>query len=279
MHHSSRRLAGRTAARHLLLATTLLAAGPAPAEELPQPPCGGVPPLPAYGGLDAPPNVGVWSPEPLDEPGLPHVRFWTGEELFEWPPPACTDWTSLPFTVALAGRFRHQGDAQALLARLGAVEALGRLTYWAAARQRWEPLYEAAHAVAGPEGRERRGDFMADEMQPGQDLHIHLDPNGPVGGATYRLHVREAGRDRFMATLDNATSARVAGLIPLAPETLRFLYVVERLPDEGADRWGYYGLVGLGISPNSARTYVNRNVAIFRHVAGIPADQEPPVWP
>ena len=261
-----------------LLALAALTVRPALAEDIPRPPCDGHPPFPTYAAAGGPPAVGVWSPEPLDDPGLPHVHLWSGEEISAWPPPPCTDWTSLPFTVVLAGQFRHGGGVKALLARLGAAGELGSVHYWAAARQRWEPLFDATYAVASPEGGEWRADFRPEEMRPGQDLYIHQDPGGPVGGATYRLRLREAGPDRLVAELENVTSARVAGLFPLAPGTLRSLYVIERLPGAG-DLWGLYSLTGLAIIPDAARTYVNRTAAIFRHLAGIPPEQNPPVWP
>ena len=101
---------------------------------------------------------------------------------------------------------------------------------------------------------------------------------GPVGGAVYRTRVRESGPDRLVVLVENVTSARAAGLLPLRPGTLRFAHFLERLRGpEGA--WGYYGLVGLGIAPDSARTYVNRAAGLFRHMAGIPPEQEPPVRP
>jgi hypothetical protein len=251
---------------------------PAAAQEIPRPPCEGMAPFPAYAAVEAPPQVGVWSPEPLDDPGLAHVRLWSGEEVGAWPPPPCTDWTSLPFTVALAARFRHAGGVEGLLRRLGAVSELARAPYWAAARRRWEPLFDAAYAVSGPEMPERRGDFRPEEMQAGRDLYSHQDPGGPVGGAVYRMRLREVGSDRLVVEVENVTTARVAALFPLGPGTLRFVHFFART-GEAQDAWGYYGLMGIAITPDSARTYVNRMAGIFRHLAGIPGEQAPPVWP
>jgi hypothetical protein len=45
--------------------------------------------------------------------------------------------------------------------------------------------------------------------------------------------------------------------------------------------WGYYALTvleeGVMVIGNHDEAYLTRTVAIFRHLAGIPTDQEPPV--
>ncbi len=261
-----------------LLALAAVAIAPARAQEAPRPPCAGEPPFPAYAALEAPPEVGVWTEKPLEQPGLAHVRLWAGASLAGLPPPACTDWPPVPFAAALSARFRSPADGSlALIERFAAVSMLKNLPYWAAARQRWEPLFDEVYAVRDPESRERRDDFSPDELRPGSDLHLYQDPGGPVGGAVYRMRIRERGQDRLEVAIENVTSARAMGLFPLRPGTLRFAYVLERLPEE--DVWGYYALLGLATTPDSARTYVNRSAALFRHLAGIPPEQTPPVWP
>lgn len=261
-----------------LLLVALLLARPAFAQDTAHPPCNNAPPFPTYGTVEEPPSVGVWSLEPFDDPGLPHVQLRSDETLDAWPAPACTDWPPLPFMVALAGRFRHAGSIEPLLARLGAMGEFGKVRYWAAARQQWEALFDRAYAVADAEGRQQREDFRPEEMPPGRSLHVYQDPGGLVGGAVYRMRIDEAGPDRLTVELENVSSARVAGLFPLPPGTLRFLHVIERQPGT-EDLWGLYSLMGLAIAPESARTYVNRTAAIFRHIAGIPPEQQPPVWP
>jgi hypothetical protein len=48
------------------------------------------------------------------------VQVWNSGQLpASWRPPACTGWTTRNFKmlIALAGSFRHDGDAEALLGR------------------------------------------------------------------------------------------------------------------------------------------------------------------
>jgi hypothetical protein len=266
------------AAAAALLILALEAGAPALAQDAARPPCAGDPPFPAYAPLDAQPEVGVWTEKPLDPPALPHVRLWTGTPPTELPAPPCTGWAPVPFTVALSARFRETRGVDALAERFAAVSALRSLPYWASARQRWEPLFEDAYAVRDPQSRERREDFAPEELVPGRDLYLYQDPSGPVGGAVYRMRIQDRRAGRLAVLFENVTSARVLGLFPLRPGTLHFVYMLENLPQEDGV-WAYYGLLGLATSPDSARTYVNRNAALYRHLAAMPPQQEPPVWP
>lgn len=255
-----------------------LSASPASATvPSPQPPCEGAEPFPAYAAPGQPPTVAVWSSRALDDPGLPHVTLYAGVALETVPPPACSGWPELPFTVALSARFLFPGEARDLVARLADFSALSRAEYWAASRQRWEILLDEAYAVTDPDSRARRADVSAGEVEPGGEYDSLQNPAGPVGGAVYRMRIRELVPDRAMVELENITSARAAGLFPLPAGTLRSLYFLQRLPD-GKDLWGYYALLGLWTTPDSARTYVNRAAALFRQAAGIP-DRDQPVWP
>lgn len=270
------------------LAVLAAAASPAPpvlaadagASDLPRPPCGGAAPFPAYATPGAAPEVGVWTTRDLDDPDLPNVRLWAGWPSGERSPPPCSGWgDAVPFTLALAARIPDPpGGTEGVLRRLGAVSDLGDLRYWAAARAHWEPLFDdVPYAVADPTSPERRPDHAPAELMPGREVYTYQDPAGPVGGAVYRTRVREAGPDRLVAETENATTARAGGLFPLRPGTIRLVHFLDRLPDGSG--WGYYGLVGLATAPDSARTYVNRAAALFRHLAGLPPEGEAPVWP
>src|SRR5256885_9724810 len=65
---------------------------------------------PAYAALGAPSAIETWRAADLDKLG--------------WAPPPCTGWSSTSRSksvVAVAGRFRFSVDADALLARAGAL--------------------------------------------------------------------------------------------------------------------------------------------------------------
>jgi hypothetical protein len=93
--------------------------------------CATGPGTPAPEGGPLPPCTGASYPASLDLGALPQVQVWNSGGLpASWRPPACTGWTRRNFKmlIALAGRFRHDGDAQALLGRFGAVSALREIT-------------------------------------------------------------------------------------------------------------------------------------------------------
>jgi hypothetical protein len=244
-------------------AALLLASAGSAAQDGPRPPCAAAP-SPAY----------------AEAGGRPAVRVWTGGD---WLPPPCTGWNAAPFRalVATAGRFRHAGDAEELLARLGAVSTLIDVRYWSVAEGRWANLITEASALHGPDAVARRPDFTAEELARGEDRYFLQDDNRSTGAVVYRLRVRELSRDGLVAATENVTPLRYL-LLPLAgPGDLQSVHFFQRLlPDE----WGYYGLARTGTDASGllegrTASYVNRAVALFRHLAGIPTDLEPPVAP
>lgn len=245
----------------------LLFPGEVAGQEVPRPPCAG-PPSPAY-------------PEPG---GQPVVRVWSaGEPGADWTPPACTGWRPLPsrVLVATAGRFAHRGTAEDLLERLGAVSALTTVRYWSVSNGRWLDLVTDASALAGPDAAERRPDFRAAEMKVGADLYFAQDDNRSTGVVVYRLRVRESAPDRLVVDTENVSPMRYL-LLPLAgPGDIQAVYFLSR---SAPGFWDYYGLArtGAGASPfleGHEASYVNRAVALFRHLAGLPTDQGPPPAP
>ena len=212
------------------------------------------------------------------------MRAWSGDEPgVDWAPPACTGWRPLPFRalVAVAGRFHHRGTAEGLLARLGAVSALTTIRYWSVSDGRWLDLVTDAAALSGPDAAARRPDFGVAEMRGGADLYLAQDDNRSTGAVGYRLRVREVAPDRLVAETENVTAVRYL-VVPLAgPGDLRALHFLERLSPE---EWGYYGLArtAAGTSPLTGgreASQINRAVALFRHLAGLPTDQGPPAAP
>lgn len=257
----------RLARSAVALTLLLVPLGGAQGVDAPRPPCG-TPPLPAY------PELG----------NAPAVRIWTGEELGAgWIPPTCIGWDQFPFRmlVATAGRLPYAGDADGLLARFGAISSLSTVKYWSTSDQGWEDLITHAAALDGLDARRPRPDFRVAEMVGGADLFFALDDNRSTGDVIYRLRVREIGPDRLVVEAENASPVRYL-MFPLAgPGDLRFLYFIERW---STTEWGYYSLMGIGTGASRLTigyqaSYVNRAVALFRHLAGLPTDREPPAAP
>jgi hypothetical protein len=68
-------------------------------------------------------------------------------------------------------------------------------------------------------------------------------------------------------------------LIPMFnPGEMQSIYYLDR---ESEDIWRYYGIVGTGkiangLIPGNDSSSINRAVAFYRHLVGIPTNQEPP---
>ena len=224
----------------------------------PQPPCGGTP-QPFY----APPGA------------APAIRTWQAPG---WTASACTGWASARPTllVALAGSFRHEGGAADLLAAFGRISSLRGIRYWSVGDRSWRTLVTGAAALDGPGTRRRRADFAPAEMARGADLYFAQEDSRSSGEVVYRMRVLENGPDRVTVAVENVTSVRFL-LVPLfAPGDLRCTSYLERL---SPGVWGYYGLWGIRAGAQTSgheASSVNCALAFYRHIAGIPTDQEPP---
>ena len=222
-----------------------------------QPPCGSVP-SPSYPVLGAPPVVQVLSRS-------------------DWAPPACTGWSPIDSAtlVATAARFRHAGGAEGLRRRIGAISALQGLLYWSTTEKRWQPLILAASALVGP-GAEVRPDFGPQEVVANRTLWAEEEDN-LLGKATYRIQIMEAGDNRLVFATENHTPLRFLGLPIFSPGEFQSICFLDR---ESKDVWRYYSLARMGkhaslLLSGREASLVNRALASYRFLAGIPADQEP----
>jgi hypothetical protein len=230
-------------------------------ESAPSPPCG----------------AGSGPAYPL--PGAPPIAHaWHGVAASGWLPPACLGWAGQDFSllVTLAGSFHYTGSADDLLARFGAVSAYRGIRYWSVTDRRWQTLITDGAALAGPTTAPRRADFAPAEMNRGSDLYFLQDDNRSSGDVVYRMRVLESGRNRLVVTTEN--TSRLLILTLFSPADLQSTYFLEPV---APGIWGYYSVFGvrehlIARLGSSEASYENRAVALFRHFAGIPTDQEPP---
>jgi hypothetical protein len=231
----------------------------------PRPPCGEatVPPYPA-----------------LDN--SPVVKFWSESELGRyWRPPACTGWTDEGFStlITTVARFRYASGADGLLRQVGAISELAGMRYWSTTHQQWRTLIVSAHALTGSQPGQRRPDFTPDEMPVGKMLYLEQADN-LTGPAIYRMHIAEASADRFVFDLENVGVMRYLFVTLFHPGEMQSIYFLDR---ESADVWRYYSIARIGrnasrlaTGPGHESSSINRSVAFYRSLTGIPTDQEPP---
>jgi hypothetical protein len=253
--------------QHLLaLAITVASLAGMPvraAEEGPSLPCGAAP-QPAYA-----------------EPGQPPaVQAWRGKAARAWLPPACTGWapSAADILVAVAGSFRHDGDIDVLLARIGAISAKGNVRYWSTTEKAWKPLVTEAFALSGPDVSLRRSDFTAAQFAKGQNLFYAQEDNRSSGKTVYRERVLAADRERLAVASENVTPLKMTLITLFDAGDMQTAYFLER---RSPGAWNFYSLTRTRMASSlmptgSDASYINRAVAFYRLVAAIPTDQEPP---
>ena len=139
-----------------------------------------------------------------------------------------------------------------------------------------QPLIIEAYALTGVEG-ERRKDFALDEIAAGRSLDV-LQEDNLLGKATYEMRVASAAADRLVFATENKTTIRYFGLPLFQPGEIQSICFLDR---ESKDVWRYYNLARMAkqasiLTMGQDASLINRAVAFYRYLAGIPADQEPP---
>jgi Family of unknown function (DUF6675) len=231
----------------------ILSPAAALAARAPVPPCAGDP-QPAYPALGAAPAVAVWQADAFGNLRVPQCATFGRADA--------------AVIVALAGRFAAP-NLEAILTRLGAISALAKIRYWSITDRSYEALFDQAAAVTGPDGRTRRADFTAAEIESGKDLYFSETDNRTGSDVVYRLRFQKTAPGRFLITIGNVSPARWLGIPVLGPGDLRMVYYLAHAGHE----WNFYALslvstdfplLSLFIRGQS---YVNRAVALYRFLA------------
>jgi len=232
----------------------------------PQPPCG-IATFPPYPDLEKSPVVRVWE---------------RGELGRDWTPPACTGWTSSGFTtlVVTVARFHHSSGVEGLLRRVGTISERTGIRYWSTTRKRWQTLIINAYALSEAAGDRRREDFSPDDMAEGKSLYFYQEDN-LSGKAIYRMSVLSASLDRLVFEIENAITVRYLWIPIFRPGDLQSIYFLER---ESQGVWRYYNIVRTSrnaspLATGNEASSINRAVALYRYLAGIPTAKEPPAAP
>jgi len=229
----------------------------------PQPPCGKEP-VPPYPGLNDSAIAKSWSRSELGG---------------DWNPPPCTGWAAVDFTtlVTTVAQFRQNSEAEGLLRHIGAISKLAGMRYWSTTHKQWRTLIVDAYAVTGLQPSQRREDFTPEEMKEGKVLY-YVQVDNLSGKATYRMHIVEASAERLVFDVENVSTMHFLFITVFPPGEMQSIYFLDR---ESENVWRYYGIVRTGKNANrriagNESSAVNRAVAFYRYLVGIPTDQEPP---
>jgi hypothetical protein len=231
------------------------------------PPCSADLPPPPYAPVGAAPNIEIWKPQSL---AGPPARA------------ACLGWSTpdIHMLVTVAGTFENTGGARAVLSRFGEVSKLLLVRYWSTTDQKWRPLVLAASALTTKNSGQPREDFTNAELQSGQDVYFSQRDSRGASEVIYRVRIRELNSSRLVMETENVTAVRWLALTLLKPGGLHALYFIE---ERSLGVWSYYALTriaeGSWLISGHENSYINRVVALYRHIAGIPTDLEPPAAP
>jgi hypothetical protein len=225
------------------------------------PPCEGSP-VPAYPPIGQPPATDVWSAGELSRSG--------------WQAALCLNWGTNPtkLAAALAGQFQFAGSLDDLATRLAGMSALKSVRYWSVSHKAWQPLASDSGTLDGPDGK-GRADPSAAELTPGSSFYYFEVSHGRT---VYRMTVRERSTERLVVSTENVTPIRIGILTAFEPGALQSVIFLDK---RGPGLWGYYQTIRAAegasvIALGSDASYVNRLAALYRHMAGLPTDQEPP---
>jgi hypothetical protein len=151
------------------------------------------------------------------------------------------------------------------------------MQYWSTTHQKWQTLIVSAHALTGPRAGKRRKDYELDELQDGDVLYLEQTDN-LSGKGIFRVHITKAWADRIVFDVENVTSMHYFLVTLFPPGEMQSVYFLDR---ESDGVWRYYSMARTGRAASRLTTghessSINRAVAFYRSLAGIPTDQEPP---
>jgi len=151
------------------------------------------------------------------------------------------------------------------------------MRYWSVTHNHWQTLIVTAHALTVPQAGRRRQDFTPAEMTQGKVFYLEQTDN-LSGTAIYRLSIQEASADRIVYSLENVSVMRYLLVTLFDPGEMQSIYFLDR---ESDNVWRYYSIARTGrdssrLTAGHAASSINRAVAFYRWLAGVPTDQDPP---
>ena len=221
---------------------------------------GGVPPL--YAPLNAPPIAQA-------------IRVPTGAA-----PPAgasCFGKSDSAVWITVASIVQTSDSQTTFIERFGSISALLAVRYWSTTDQKWRPMVSAASAVASASSRLPRADYSLAELVTGEDRYYTMADTRSGRAFIYRLRLWQNQPTEVVLEVTNVDAIKQWGITLYAPGGLRTLYFLKK---QSPGVWAYYSITR--VLPNSFlaeghdKSYINRAVALYRHIVGLPTDAEPP---
>ena len=228
----------------------------------------------------SPPCEGTPQPAYAHPGGAPAIASWTESDNAAWQASPCLRWTAdrTRLVTALSASL-HADSLDELLARYGALSRYRSIRFWSIMHQAWENFVTAAGFTDGPDARFTYPDLVPDDFQTGKEFYYYEIDR--AGRTLHQMTVRHRSDSKAEITTENLTAVRFGIFTIFEPHALKTATFIER---QATGEWGYYQTIGVGqgsdfIAVRSTSPYINRLIAFYRYMAGIPTDSLPPVAP
>ena len=178
--------------------------------------------------------------------------------------------------VSVAGTAHRVADPGSVLARFGQISQMRAIRYWSISDHLWRPLLSSAAALTTPTGKER-ADFSLQELESGSALYYEQADSRSARKVVYELRLLQSSSQGFVLSMVNISPLQWWGMTLYKAGDLDTVYFLEHA---AGDEWHFHSLsrMPLGNHLLSAQdgSYINRAVAMYRFLLGIPTDSEPP---
>ena len=182
--------------------------------------------------------------------------------------------------ITVASVVRMSSSQNTFIERFGSISTLLAVQYWSTTDHKWRPLASSASAVNSASSKLPRADYSLAELLTGEDRYYSMTDTRSGRAVTYRLRLWQSQPTGLVVEVDNVDAIKQWGITLYAPGGLHSLYFLKK---QSPDIWTYYSITR--VLPNSFlavghdKSYINRAVALYRYITGLPTDAEPPSAP
>jgi hypothetical protein len=250
-----------------LLVAAAVACGVAMGSERPgEPACLGGGVAPRFAPLNAPP---IAQAAGVSDGAAPPA----GASCFEKTDSAAT-W------ITVASLVQSSSGQNTFIERFGSISTLLTVQYWSTTDHKWRPLVSSASAIVSANSVVPRADYSLAELVTGQDRYYSMTDTRSGRAVIYRMRFWQSPLTELVVEVTNVDAIKQWGITLYAPGGVDALYVLKK---QSADLWAYYSITRLlphsFLAEGHDKSYINRAVALYRHIVGIPTDAEPPSAP
>lgn len=182
--------------------------------------------------------------------------------------------------ITVASVVQSSGSQDTFIERFGSISSLLSVQYWSTTDQKWRPLVSSASAIVSANSREPRADYSLAELTTGEDRFYSLTDTRSGNAITYRLRLWQTQPTALVVEIDNVDAIKHWGITLYGPGGLHTLYFLEK---RSPATWTYYSITRLlpksFLAEGHDKSYINRMVALYRHIMGLQTDAEPPSAP